>query len=186
MAEIGDGAPLPQEDLLQLVGANRKRPVECGWPEGMMSQSTAKMLIDNGITRASQVFQLALCLSEDQFRNYFRVPEFAASDPAWEEVPNWGMLNRWLNTPPERLNHPLPTSPDFLPEYNRRCAEWTGLQCRINTSILTDHKDSDERLRAAALRFPRFGTQKLLIAESIRRNNERLANWEVASKGILR
>jgi hypothetical protein len=160
----GEERPLPQEDL-PAVGATGG---PAGWPEMMLSRSTVTNMRDEGITRTSQILQLADCMTEDQFRGFIEGLENPIDE--FHQLYH-GVLVTWL----ERK--------DTGVVYRRRApggdkCEWNGQNCHANNSLLRPHLRSAELCWDGQPQGPK-------IAKALQANNDRYAVWRAMNGRAL-
>jgi hypothetical protein len=152
----GEERPLPEEDLPAVGAAGGPS----GWPEFMLSRHTVTKMRDEGITRTSQILQLADCMTEDQFRGFIEGLETPRDE--FHQLFH-GVLVTWLGrVDTGRVFHRRVPGGD-------RC-EWNGQNCHTNNSLLRPH------LRSAQLCWD-GQPQGPKIARAIQANNDRYVVW---------
>jgi hypothetical protein len=113
-----DSNALPVEDI-PLRLASGQSGGTYGWPPGMCGQGTLDKLHSKGITKVSQILQLAECMTEPQYKARFG------------GKPNTWVMRRWL--------HPRP---EIVEEFEGRICRWTKVDCGINLAFLTSLLDT--------------------------------------------
>jgi hypothetical protein len=153
-------SPLPQEDLPPLGEAG----TEYGWPPGMMSARTVATLRGEGITKTSQVFGLARCMTREQWRNFLEGAEHGAEDPQ----PRYDLLLMWLRRPEIladlRARMPAVIQPGQPPN---GCV-WRGADCSVTTHLLRPFMRSQEVLDGGMVQSDRVGRTLAAIQDRYR------------------
>ena len=157
MTNIGT-SPLPQENLPPLGRSGD----DYGWPRGMLPASAVEVLRGEGLTKTSQVFLLARCMTQEQWRNFLEGTHHGAADPR----PQHDHLLAWLSRPEilEDFRLRVPGRPSEC-----QC-EWTGGECLIITSHLRAYMNIREAL-------PDGMPQNERIARAIAANQLRYSLW---------
>lgn len=87
------------------------------WPSGMMGQATLDKFHSKGISKMSQILQIADCMTEEQYR-----ADFGSNPKTW-------VMRRWLERP------------KIVEQFETRVCRWTKIDTGINLVFLKALRD---------------------------------------------
>jgi hypothetical protein len=157
----GEARDLPEENLPEKrTGEPPESGTSKGWPSRMLKPATVAAMHNEGITKTSQILQLADCMTEDQFRGFIEGHKNPIDE--YHQL-NHSVLITWL----ERE--------DTLDEYQRRTpggagCTWRGQHCHANNSILRPYLTSSQECWDGE-------PQGQKIARAIEANTTQYAAW---------